>query len=298
MIWHLDEPQADLAPLHVLNIATQARNDGYKVLLGGAAGDDLFSGYRRHQSLYYEKFLNAIPNPIYKGVAKTLENFGAQYPKLRRLKKLVDTRFFDEDYRSAALFGWGNINTSKSLFSSNIAQQLATVNPIDILIESLANIPLESNPLNKMLYWDTKYFLTDHNLNYTDKLSMAVGVESRVPFLDLELVDFACRLPVEIKLKGKTTKYLLKKLMERYLPKEVIYRPKAGFAAPVREWITGSLKEEIMNKLDKEHLEATGLFNMDNISKLVKDNWEGKTDGSYTILSILSISSWLKQFVK
>jgi asparagine synthase (glutamine-hydrolysing) len=101
-----------------------------------------------------------------------------------------------------------------------------------------------------------------------------------------------------MKMKGKTTKYLLKKLMERYLPNEVIYRPKAGFSAPVREWITGSLKEEIMNRLDKEHLEATGLFKMDKISQLVKDNLEGKTDGSYTILSILSISSWLKQFVK
>jgi asparagine synthase (glutamine-hydrolysing) len=175
---------------------------------------------------------------------------------------------------------------------------LENVNPSDILINSLNAIPQEKNPLNKMLFWDTKYFLADHNLNYTDKLSMAVGVEARVPFLDLELVDFACHLPIEMKMKGKTTKYLLKKLMERYLPNEVIYRPKAGFAAPVREWITGSLKEEIMNRLDKEHLEATGLFNMDKISQLVKDNLDGKTDGSYTILSILSISSWLKQFVK
>ena len=298
MIWHLDEPQADLAPLHVLNIATQARNDGYKVLLGGAAGDDLFSGYRRHQTLHYEKYLNAIPKPVYKVLGKCLEQFGAQFPDLRRLKKLVDTLSYDDDYRLAALFGWGDLNTNKSLFSKNIAAQLENVNPSDILINSLNAIPQEKNPLNKMLFWDTKYFLADHNLNYTDKLSMAVGVEARVPFLDLELVDFACHLPIEMKMKGKTTKYLLKKLMERYLPNEVIYRPKAGFAAPVREWITGSLKEEIMNRLDKEHLEATGLFNMDKISQLVKDNLDGKTDGSYTILSILSISSWLKQFVK
>jgi asparagine synthase (glutamine-hydrolysing) len=298
MIWHLDEPQADLAPLHVLNIASQARNDGFKVLLGGAAGDDLFSGYRRHQSLYYEKYLNAIPNPVFKAIGKTIDIFGVQNPKLRRLKKVIDTRIFDNDYRLAALFGWGDINTSKSLFSQNIATQLANFNPNDILVKSLKAIPLEKDPLNKMLFWDTKFFLTDHNLNYTDKLSMAVGVESRVPFLDVELVDFACHLPIEMKLKGKTTKYLLKKLMERYLPNEVIYRPKAGFAAPVREWITGSLKEEIMQRLDKDHLESTGLFNMDNISQLIKDNLEGKTDSSYTILSILSISSWLKQFVK
>jgi asparagine synthase (glutamine-hydrolysing) len=298
LIWHLDEPQADLAPFHVMNIAAQAKNDGFKVLLGGAAGDDLFSGYRRHQTLYYDKILDAIPKPVYTILQKSLENYGAKNPLLRRIKKLIDSRTFNNDERLASLFGWVDLSTNKSLFSNHIAQQLAHVYPNKILINALNAIPEEKENLNKLLFWDTKYFLTDHNLNYTDKLSMAMGVEARVPFLDLELVDFACHLPVEFKMKGKTTKYLLKKLMERYLPKEVIYRPKAGFAAPVREWITGSLKEEVMNRLDKEHLEATGLFNMDNISKLIQNNLEGKTDGSYTILSLLSISSWLKQFGK
>jgi asparagine synthase (glutamine-hydrolysing) len=281
-----------------MNIAAQAKNDGFKVLLGGAAGDDLFSGYRRHQTLYYDKILDAIPKPVYTILQKSLENYGAKNPLLRRIKKLIDSRTFNNDERLASLFGWVDLSTNKSLFSNHIAQQLAHVYPNKILINALNAIPEEKENLNKLLFWDTKYFLTDHNLNYTDKLSMAMGVEARVPFLDLELVDFACHLPVEFKMKGKTTKYLLKKLMERYLPKEVIYRPKAGFAAPVREWITGSLKEEVMNRLDKEHLEATGLFNMDNISKLIQNNLEGKTDGSYTILSLLSISSWLKQFGK
>jgi asparagine synthase (glutamine-hydrolysing) len=298
LIWHLDEPQADLAPFHVMNIAAQAKNDGFKVLLGGAAGDDLFSGYRRHQTLYYDKIFDAIPKPVYTILQKSLENYGAKIPLLRRIKKLIDSRTFNDDERLASLFGWVDLSTNKSLFSDKIAQQLANVDPNKILINALNAIPEEKENLNKLLFWDTKYFLTDHNLNYTDKLSMAMGVEARVPFLDLELVDFACHLPVEFKMKGKTTKYLLKKLMERYLPKEVIYRPKAGFAAPVREWITGTLKEEVMNRLDKEHLEATGLFNMDNISKLIQNNLEGKTDGSYTILSLLSISSWLKQFGK
>ena len=100
-------------------------------------------------------------------------------------------------------------------------------------MDALKNIPNQKSNLNKMLYWEMKYFLTDHNLNYTDKLSMATGVEVRVPFLDKELLEFSTTIPPHLKMKGVTTKYLLKKMMERYLPNDIIYRSKAGFGAPV-----------------------------------------------------------------
>ena len=85
-------------------------------------------------------------------------------------------------------------------------------------------------------------FLVDHNLNYTDKMGMSEGVEIRVPFLDNELVDFSYMIPPKLKMKGNTAKYILKKVAERYLPKDVIYREKAGFGAPVRKWINNIIK--------------------------------------------------------
>ena len=148
-----------------------------------------------------------------------------------------------------------------------------------------------------MLYWEMKYFLTDHNLNYTDKLSMAVGVEVRVPFLDKELVEFSTKLPPELKLKGKTTKYLLKKVMERYLPHEVIYRPKAGFGAPVREWIVNDLKPLIDTYLSEDSIRQRGIFNPRTVRALIDDNREGKIDASYSVWSLLAIESWFRQFV-
>ena len=92
-----------------------------------------------------------------------------------------------------------------------------------------------------MLYLDAKFFLADHNLNYTDKLSMAHGVEVRVPLLDPDLVAFSARLPTRMKQNGATGKWLFKKAMEDFLPHDVVYRPKAGFGAPLRTWLHGEL---------------------------------------------------------
>jgi len=125
---------------------------------------------------------------------------------------------------------------------------------------------------------------------------MAHGVEVRVPFLDKELVEFSCTIPTHLKLKGLTTKYILKKVMEKYLPHEVIYRPKSGFGAPVRQWITQDMEATIQNYLSKENTEKRGLFSHRNIQELIENNKNGKIDASYTIWSLLSIESWMRQF--
>ena len=141
-----------------------------------------------------------------------------------------------------------------------------------------------------------KYFLADHNLNYTDKMSMAHGVEVRVPFLDLDLVNFSTTIPPQFKMKGSETKYILKKTMENYLPKEVIYRKKTGFGAPVRKWITQDLEAMIEERLSKENLDKWGIFDYKKVQDLIYRNKEGRIDASYTIWSLLAIQSWLEQF--
>ena len=148
-----------------------------------------------------------------------------------------------------------------------------------------------------MLYWEIKTFLVDHNLNYTDKMAMAVGVEARVPFLDTELVEFSLTIPPKLKMKNGETKYILKKVAERYLPKELIYRPKTGFGAPVRKWITEDLNEMIHCRLSPEKLKDRGIFNVENVWKLINENKNGQIDASYSIWALLAIDSWIDQFV-
>lgn len=297
MIYHLDEPQADVAPLHVLNICKKAREQGYVVLLGGTAGDDLFSGYRRHQALRIESLLENIPLFLRKKLKHLSLNLNSNKAAFRRIRKVLAHADETQLERFAGYYSWIDIKQNKHLFKPEIQKFIEQYNPAEILLKALKNIPDEKSPLNQMLYWEMKYFLADHNLNYTDKLSMAVGVEVRVPFLDKELVEFSCQIPPELKLKGSTTKYLLKKVMERYLPREVIYRPKAGFGAPIREWILNDSVNVINQAFSKEAIDASDIFDYEAIQQLCLENKSGKTDLSYTILSLLSIQSWFNQFI-
>lgn len=296
MIFHLDEPQADAAPLNVLNICREARKNGDIVLLGGTAGDDLFSGYRRHQALAFEKYFRFVPS-FATSFAKAATNLmDVRTPLVRRLRKLLKDLDQPRLLRMAGYFSWLPLSINKNLFAKVVREKVESYNPSQYLIDSLKEIPAEKNTLNQMLYWEMKYFLCDHNLNYTDKLSMAVGIEVRVPFLDKDLVEFSTRIPPHLKMKGKNTKYLLKKVMERYLPHEVIYRPKAGFGAPVREWISSDLSPMIDSYLSEKSVTERGIFDYSNIKKLIEENKEGKIDASYPIWCLLAIESWFRQF--
>jgi asparagine synthase (glutamine-hydrolysing) len=299
MIWHLDEPQADPAPLNVLNICKGARDKGIKVLIGGTAGDDLFSGYRRHQALLLEPYYKYIPAAVRRLLSAITKKLPAGNPLLRRLKKLGANAGATKAERMAGYFMWMDEATVMNLFTPQYQQLLQQqALPLQYWQQLQQQLPDETADLNKMLYLELNTFLPDHNLNYTDKMSMAVGVEARVPYLDTELVDFANSLPVQYKMQGKTTKYLLRKVAERYLPQDVIYRPKTGFGAPVRQWIRHDLQERLQSFTTASVLVQQGIFDAAAINQLIQNDKEGKIDAAYTIWSLLAIESWYRQFVK
>jgi len=144
---------------------------------------------------------------------------------------------------------------------------------------------------------EQRFFLPDHNLTYTDKMSMAVGVEVRVPLLDLDLVKFAAQIPDEFKQRANHSKWVFKKAMEPFLPKNVIYRPKTGFGAPLRRWMRMELKELLSDTLSAERLKRRGLFEPTAVLRLIEANNEGRLDASYTLLSLLCIELWCKAFI-
>lgn len=297
MIWHLDEPQADPAPLHVYNIARGARQNGIKVLLGGTGGDDLFSGYRRHQAVMLEKYLKYTPGWLSRTLKHSSKLLSAANPASRRIKKVFNELGKDKEERLAGYFAWVPESAVASLFTKDaIAQMNGQDLPLAYWRSLLSQLPEGTSDLDKMLFLELRTFLPDHNLNYTDKMSMATGVEARVPYLDLELVNFATRLPVECKMKGKTTKYLLRKLAEAYLPYDVIYRPKTGFGAPVRTWLRTSLKQMMQERLSEERLRRGGIFDPNQVTAMINDTLSGKTDASYTIWSLMAIDSWMNHF--
>ena len=132
---------------------------------------------------------------------------------------------------------------------------------------------------------------------YTDKMSMAVGVEVRVRFLDLDLVEFAARIPVGFKQRGSVGKWILKKAMEPYLLHKVIYRPKSGFGAPLRRWMRHDLHELLGDLLTVDSLQRRGVFDPASVQRLIATNDAGKMDASYTLLSLLCIEIWCRAYL-
>jgi asparagine synthase (glutamine-hydrolysing) len=297
MIWHLDEPQADAAPLNVLKIASLAREQEIKVLIGGTGGDDLFSGYRRHQALKIERYIRSLPSFLVSFVQETVKFLPSHIPVFRRLKKLVSNLHETPIKRQLGYFSWLPKKTVHSLFSSEWKERVKNYDPFEYFYKTVEDLDKYTGDLDRMLFWEIKTFLVDHNLNYTDKLAMAAGVEARVPFLDLDLVEFSQSIPASMKMKGKETKYILKKVAERYLPNDVIYRPKTGFGAPIRKWITSDLQPMIDERLSIDRIKARGIFNPESVRDLINQNKSGKIDASYSIWALLAIESWCMQFI-
>lgn len=292
VIYHLDEPQADPAPINVYNICKAAREDGIKVLIGGTAGDDIFSGYRRHQALRFEPIIDKLPISLRRGLKKCITNLKSQNSFVRRAKKMVSNIEKTREERMMRYFSWLDEEILKDLFFEPNHYNCHSY------FEKLTQmLPRNTSDLNKMLFWEINTFLVDHNLNYTDKLSMAVGVEVRVPYLDQELVEFATKIPENLKLRKYETKYILKKVAEKYLPKEVIYRSKTGFGAPVRDWILNDMDFLIEDYLSEESIKKRGIFNFQKVFELIENNKNGKVDASYSIWSLLAIESWMRQFI-
>jgi asparagine synthase (glutamine-hydrolysing) len=297
MIWQLDEPLADPAPLNVLYICELARKHGMKVLLSGAGGDDLFTGYRRHHAVLLQKYWEWMPV----GLRRAMESLGrrgdARKPLWRRLAKITNGAGLSGDARLANYFMWAREEEMLALYAPEMRRAAAAHPALAPILDFIRPLPASVPPIERMLAIEQRFFLADHNLTYTDKMSMAVGVEVRVPLLDLELVEFAARVPAHLKQRGKVGKWVLKKAMEPYLPHDVIYRPKSGFGAPLRRWMLHELRPLLADLLGPDSLRRRGLFDPTAVQALIDANHAGRIDANYTLLSLLSIEMWCRRFI-
>jgi asparagine synthase (glutamine-hydrolysing) len=303
MVALLDEPQADPAPINAWLIAERARDMGVPVLLSGAGGDDLFSGYRRHWALGLERSWSWLPRPL-RGSLQALANaaasgsgFGQQRSAVRRLTKMLAYAGEDADRRLVTYFWWSTERLRRGLYTPAFGAQLAQVDTAAPLLESLQRIPAEKDRLQRLLYLETKHFLADHNLNYTDRAGMAVGVEVRVPLLDIDLVQFATRIPSAYKQCGSVGKAVFKRAMEPYLPRDVIYRKKTGFGAPLRRWLRHELHDMVQDTLDASTLRQRGWFDPRAVQRLMAQDRAGTVDGSYTLFALMCVELWCRRFL-
>jgi asparagine synthase (glutamine-hydrolysing) len=297
MVGQLDEPLADPAPLNVLYISQLARRHGIKVLLSGAGGDDLFSGYRRHVALHYERYWRWLPQTVRAALDSATKSLDQRHPGLRRLAKLFNGAGLERRARLTNYFRWIRETELFALYAPDF-RRAASAEAVDQpMLDVLNELPAGTTALNEMLVLEQRFFLADHNLIYTDKMSMAAGVETRVPFLDLDLVDFAARIPECLKQRGTVGKWVLKKAMEPFLPMDVIYRPKTGFGAPLRRWMRGELRPLLGDLLSSDSVTRRGIFDAAAVHRFMRRNELGEEGAAYTLLSLMSIEIWCRKFI-
>lgn len=297
MVRQLDEPLADPAPLNVFLISEFARKSGIKVMLSGTGGDDLFTGYRRHLALRSETLWHWLPRPFRIGLRALTSQLPTNITFSRRLRKLFSGAHLNGDSRLVHYFRWIERPDLHALYTPTFRAALTNSLAEDPMIQFLSEIPDHVSSIDRILSLEQRFFLTDHNLIYTDKMSMATGVEVRVPFLNIDLVDYASTIPDHFKLRGRECKWILKKAMEPYLPHDVIYRPKTGFGAPLRRWLRVDLYDWLFDTLSFERLRSRGLFDPFAVHDLIISNFEGRCDATYTLFSLASIEIWCQHYI-
>lgn len=296
LVYTLDEPIGDPAAINTYLICKEARKRGVKVLLSGMGADEILFGYRRQKATLIAKKFRQLPGFIkspLKFIANKLpvKSAGKGRKISRWAKRFLS--FADLPTEEAYMKSYSYYNESElnQLFKNDISESYAHLRKEHT---DLFNKNYKGDAINQMCFTDINMFMVGLNLTYTDRASMAASVEVRVPFIDKEVINLAMELDGQLKFKKRQSKYILKKVAEKYLPTEIIYRAKAAFGAPIRSWISGDLKEMVDDLLSKENIEKRNIFNYEFIKKLIDEDREGKEDNAYRIYQLLTVELWFR----
>jgi asparagine synthase (glutamine-hydrolysing) len=308
VIWQMDDPISDPSAISAFLIC-QAAASRVKVLISGQGADEVFGGYRVHRVHRSRSLLQLIPKALREGTApKILSWVGRNKGKFLGIPPgliLAFSRFGNQILRSSGMALDEQFAALRSYYTDADLRRLLSSESNFAARDfrchaTLLNIIHKmdgQDPLNQFLYVDGKTFLADLNLGVTDKMSMACSVEVRVPFLDNEVLDFAGRLPPEMKIKGMNQKYILRKAMHGLLPKPVLQRRKAAFGLPIRAWLRNELREMLGDMLSEERTRRRGLFDPAGVTRLLKQNDIGECDNSLHLWALLSLELWHQAFV-
>lgn len=296
MVGWLEEPLADPAALNILHMSRLARLAGVKVLLSGLGGDDLYAGYRRHQAVQWQRHWDRLPGWVRATLQAGASAVSVRNQLFRRIQKACRALQASPESRLAKYFLWGEREIVSGLLSKTDDSET-----LDQILRPMMEILARREPgvtdLQEMLELERTFFLPDHNLAYTDKMSMAAGVEVRVPFLADRNLEFSRSLPDRFLISRNETKIALKKGLEAWLPREVIYRPKSGLGAPIRKWMRKDLSGKFLEIIASREFRDRGVFKPEAVRKLFQDNSERKVDAGYLLFSVMCIELWCRKFM-
>lgn len=300
LVRQLEMPVIDMAISSYL-VSLKAR-ETLTVMLSGMGGDEVFAGYPRQLAMSLagalDPFPSALRRPAMRAVAGALPGGmpGRLTAPLRNAKKFAKSAALDFESRYLGFGTYFTDEAKQRLYTDEMREAMADKDAYYLHRRYFARCS-KSAPLNRLLYVDMKTFLPCLNLDYTDRTSMAATLEVRVPLLNHELVELAARMPPRLKLRGLRRKYILKRAAESLLPREIVWRKKAGFGAPIRAWLRGPLRPLVDELLSEETVRRRGLFRPAEVRRVVESNLSGREDYNLQVLQLLTLEMWQRTFL-
>ncbi|MCV2365503.1 asparagine synthase (glutamine-hydrolyzing) [Paucibacter sp. DJ1R-11] len=293
LLWHMDEPLADTAFITTYLVSQFARQD-VKVILSGVGGDELFGGYRRYLGGHYARRFQALPAWLQSAIG-----FAAGRLPADRHSGLLNTLRLAKGFVASAGMG---VDARYQSYLQVLGQDLVGrllvdgAGGQDPLAAAFAGAGHEDE-LNRMLAVDAETQLPDDLLLLTDKMSMAVSLECRVPLLDHELLELAASMPSDVKIRGGRLKHVLKSALADVLPDDILNRKKRGFGTPMGAWLKKELAPLLRRLLAPEVVKARGLFVPAVVSGLIADHEANRMDGTDALLSLMNLEIWSRVYL-
>jgi asparagine synthase (glutamine-hydrolysing) len=293
LAWHLDEPFADSSAVPTYYVSAAAR-ERVTVALSGDGGDELWAGYPWHRVEWWESRVRARLGSTGCQIASRL---GHLLPLATKGARSLRHLGLSPEQACARKYGYQQFDDARKgeLYSDGFAAATRDADPYASFRAAYAACQ-SPDPLDRVMYVDVKTYLADDILTKVDKMSMAVSLEARVPLLDHKLLEFAARVPSSLKFNHGTSKYLLRKVLDRSVPRSLMSGPKHGFTAPIGEWLRGPLKSLATELLLDGRLRQRGLFHGPAVTRLWEDHLHRRHDHRHRLWSLIMLELWFRQF--
>lgn len=291
----LDEPIADASIIPTFLLSRFTR-ESVTVSLGGDGGDELLSGYDTFIAHKLCSLYEKIPFILRKNIIeKMLLLMPSSFKNMSfdfKAKKFINGFYGNKKYRNQRWLGAFTDVDRKKLFNATVTKEIAGVNVFEDVDRYIENMGRDISYDDQIMYEYLRTYMMDDILVKVDRASMYNSLEVRSPFLDTGVVEFLVSLPKKFKLRGLTTKYLLKRLMEDKLPRDIVYRKKKGFGIPLAKWLREELRPLVLELLSKDKLQKQGLFNPEYVHVLIEEHFSQKADNRKQIWTLLVFQMW------